>query len=112
MKNYLKVIIIITFLICILVISIIYNQNQKEQERINEREKLLMEYEGAAYQLHLQIQTDKYDETSNPNDIVLVPTESTESLLKRWKAVSEIFTEIDYPKTLLVKGIGLMFSIY
>lgn len=43
----------------------------------------------------------KYKETDNPEDIKLVPTESTFKLFDRWEFIAEKFPEVSYPERLI-----------
>lgn len=58
---------------------------------------MYLEYVGTADQLHMELDESKYEQTKNPDDLVLVPREFTYDFLGRWKAISDIFPEIKYP---------------
>lgn len=59
---------------------------------------MIEEYNYAGRALHMEAETSKYDETGDPHDIELTPTDLTYDLLQRWEAISEVVPTIDYPE--------------
>lgn len=55
-------------------------------------------YKATADDLHLELDLEQYKKTRQIQDVDLIPTEKTDSLLARWKDVSEIFPSLDFPK--------------
>lgn len=91
---------VILFIIVVIGITALvwFSNKQVEKEDIeNERETAYLEYVGTADQLHMELDESKYEQTKNPDDLVLVPREFTYDFLERWKAITDIFPEIKYP---------------
>ncbi|MDO7269186.1 hypothetical protein [Shouchella clausii] len=51
----------------------------------------------------MEAETSKYDETGDPHDIELTPTDLTYELLQRWEAIAEVIPTIDYPEEAVEK---------
>ncbi|PAD90055.1 hypothetical protein, partial [Shouchella clausii] len=68
------------------------------QEKEAANRVLRNEYGYAAGSLHLDVDTSKYDQTGDPHDIELMPTDLTYNLLQRWEAIAEVISTIDYPE--------------
>lgn len=97
MNKNLKITLLIIAVGGVMSVIWLFDKLDQEEERIREGNALYMEYEGAADLLHMKLDESKYEQTNNPDDLLLVPTEFTYDLLKRWKAFSDIFPEIKYP---------------
>lgn len=98
MKSKLKIILTIILLIGIALFVWLFNKHEQEKEQIKEEEALYLEYKGTADRLRMNLDKSVYQQTDNLEDLILVPTEFTYKLFERWKSISEIFPEIDYPE--------------
>ncbi|SDZ68708.1 hypothetical protein SAMN05421736_1385 [Evansella caseinilytica] len=87
-KRLLQIIAIIAVVLLLLFYD--FKALQKEEEQV----KL-----GAIQNVIELFQLDAiYYSVDSPFDIDLSPSESTKAILARWKAVSEVFPQVSYPK--------------
>lgn len=52
----------------------------------------------------MEANTSEYDQTGDPNDIELMPTDLTYELLQRWELIAEVIPTIDYPEEAIEEG--------
>lgn len=93
MKKKLKISLIILLLIAVGVSGWVFKNHEEEKEK----EALYKEYKGIAYELHLELDESEYEQTNNPEDLILTATPLTANLLKRWQFISGSFSEVEYP---------------
>lgn len=73
----------------------------QEQKVAKENEELHKQYQQTSDHISVDLDKSTYEQTGNPKDIVLIPTNITFSLLDRWKDISENYSEINYPEELI-----------
>ncbi len=91
-------IVIASVIAIILYITFYFLHKEQRQKELEEKYALIEEYNYAGRALHMEAETSKYDETGDPHDIELTPTDLTYDLLQRWEAISEVVPTIDYPE--------------
>ncbi|MFB4261951.1 hypothetical protein ACE106_22755, partial [Shouchella clausii] len=97
------VIVIASVIAIILCIAFYFLHKEQRQKELEEKYALIEEYNYAGGALHMEAETSKYDETGDPHDIELTPTDLTYELLQRWEAIAEVIPTIDYPEEAVEK---------
>ncbi|MEB5479396.1 hypothetical protein [Shouchella clausii] len=97
------VIVIASVIAIILCITFYFLHKEQRQKELEEKYALIEEYNYAGGALHMEAETSKYDETGDPHDIELTPTDLTYELLQRWEAIAEVIPTIDYPEEAVEK---------
>ncbi|GIN08863.1 hypothetical protein J32TS2_09460 [Shouchella clausii] len=100
-KRLILLAIVVVLAICISIAFHSWNKAQQEKETANR--ELRNEYGYAAGSLHLDVDTSQYDQTGDPHDIELTPTDLTYGLLQRWESIAEVIPTIDYPEEAVEK---------
>ncbi|XOQ14837.1 MAG: hypothetical protein ACFWTY_12605 [Shouchella clausii] len=95
-KRMIVIVITVILVLCVGIAFYLWNKAQQEKEAANR--VLRNEYGYAAGSLHLDVDTSKYDQTGDPHDIELTPTDLTYDLLQRWESIAEVIPTIDYPE--------------
>lgn len=99
-----KIILAAIVLIGIVVAAVLFNKHVQENEAIKENEELHRQYKQASSHMYMELDESVYEQTGNPEDLVLSPTEMTFDLFNRWKFISENYQEINYPEELINQG--------
>jgi len=89
--------IVISIVTIVMVIAIFIQNNYQSNQGVKKKEVLIM-YEIAAVDLHLDLNPGAYENTGDPEEIVFTSTKKTENLLERWEAISNVFPTINFPK--------------
>ncbi|MFP7286685.1 hypothetical protein SFC15_10705 [Shouchella clausii] len=93
---------IVAIMLCISVVFYFWHKEQQKKDAVA-KYALLEEYSYAGGTLHMEADTSEYDQTGDPNDIELMPTDLTYNLLQRWEAIAEVIPTIDYPEEAVEK---------
>ena len=87
------------FLISTIIILILISTTAifllNSQETVSEKE--LDKYESAITIFYLNADYSSYEETNDPQDIKVEPSNVTESIVERWRALTEAYPEAGYP---------------
>ncbi|MFP7332870.1 hypothetical protein SFC23_05825 [Shouchella clausii] len=103
MKRKRMFVIAVVLVLCVGIAFYFWYKDQQEKEA-NANYALLEEYNYAGGTLHMEADTSEYDQTGDPNDIELMPTDLTYELLQRWEAIAELIPTIDYPEDAVEEG--------
>ncbi|MEB5479400.1 hypothetical protein [Shouchella clausii] len=95
-KRLILLAIVVVLAICISIAFHYWNKFQQEKEAADR--DLRNKYGYAAGSLHLDVDTSEYEQTGDPHDIELTPTDLTYGLVQRWEAIAGAIPIIDYPE--------------
>ncbi|MDO7269187.1 hypothetical protein [Shouchella clausii] len=86
----------VVLVLCLGMVYYFWHKDQQEKEEANR--VLFGKYVNTAGNLHLEMDSSKYNRTGDPHDIELTPTNLTYDLLQRWEAMAEAIPTIEYPE--------------
>lgn len=95
---------LVVFIILCVGIPFYFWYKAQQEKDAEAKYALLEEYNYAGGTLHMEANTSEYDQTGDPNDIELMPTDLTYELLQRWELIAEVIPTIDYPEDAVEEG--------
>lgn len=90
--KYKKTILVISVVLSLAIVLFLLDYANEKQIQESQKAQYLSMQEGAASKFVLEV-----EEADDEGYLIMSPTEETEMILDRWKAVSDAFPSIEYP---------------